>query len=75
MSGEINVEDVVMTHSFGWWFIISLLVVVPLWRIYQRAGLNPALSLLVLIPWVGGLVVLAMLAFSSWPARRGGVMP
>ena len=60
-----------MSHSFGWWLVLSLLVVVPLWRIYGRAGLNPALSLLVLIPWVGGLAVLAVLAFSSWPAQAG----
>jgi hypothetical protein len=41
--------------------IVAVLVVVPLWRICARAGFRPALSLLVLIPWLGILIVSAVL--------------
>ena len=45
---------------------------VLMWRILDKAGYSGALSLLLLIPFVNGiifLVLLAILAFSEWPAR------
>ena len=50
--------------------LIAVVLIVPLWRIFRRAGLNPAFSLLVLIPLLGSLVVLAILAFAPWPATE-----
>lgn len=52
------------------WIIGSLLVVVPMWRICGRAGFNPALGLLSLIPWLGFVIVSGILAFSQWPASK-----
>lgn len=49
--------------------VFAALVIVPLWRICTRAGFNGALSLLVLIPWLGVLVVGAVLSFAAWPAQ------
>jgi hypothetical protein len=46
----------------------GLLVIFPLWRIFRRAGFHPAWSLLIFLPYVGLLLVLAMLAFARWPA-------
>jgi hypothetical protein len=52
------------------YLITTALVVIPMWRIFDRAGLAPALSLLAfvlpVIPWL-------ILAFADWPrlARRG----
>jgi hypothetical protein len=43
----------------------------PAWRIFARAGLAPAISLTVLIPFVGPLVAMAILTFVEWPATRG----
>jgi uncharacterized membrane protein YhaH (DUF805 family) len=37
------------------------------WRILTKAGLSGPLSLLVLIPGVGWIIVLCILAFSDWP--------
>jgi len=45
----------------------AVLVIVPLWRIFARAGFNPALSLLVIIPLLGFIIVTAVLGFSKWP--------
>jgi hypothetical protein len=45
---------------------LALLVVVPLWRICARAGLNPALSLVAIIPFLGVPIVAALLSFREW---------
>lgn len=49
-----------------------VLIVFPLWKICARAGFNPALSLLAIIPVLGLLAVAAILAFSEWPASKSG---
>lgn len=52
-------------------FIISvMLIVIPTWRIVQRTGYPPALSLLVVIPLIGPLAVLIILAFGDWPLKK-----
>ena len=48
--------------------LFALLLIVPTWRIFVRAGFSGALSLLHLVPFVGFLVIMAILAFSDWPA-------
>jgi len=52
------------------------------WRIFAKAGFSGALSLLNLIPGVGHLICLIILAFSRWPIEdrlamleRGAVSP
>lgn len=37
-----------------------------LWRIFTKAGMSGALSLLVLVPGVGGIIALCILAFGTW---------
>ncbi len=49
-----------------------VLIVVPLWKICARAGFNPLLSLLAIIPVLGLLAVAVILAFTEWPASRSG---
>ncbi|MDQ2926507.1 MAG: hypothetical protein M3R43_13275 [Acidobacteriota bacterium] len=46
--------------------IAIALYIVPLWQICKKAGLSGPLSLLALIPVVGMLVVLYVVAFSDW---------
>ncbi len=48
--------------------LLALVLVIPTWRICVRAGFSGALSLLHFVPVVGSLVVMAILAFSDWPA-------
>ena len=50
--------------------IILPLVLVPLWRIVQRAGFNGAWSLLIFIPGVN-VIGLWLLALLEWPRDRG----
>ncbi|MBV8165709.1 MAG: hypothetical protein JO021_02875 [Alphaproteobacteria bacterium] len=53
--------------SFGF----ALIVIIPLWRICERAGLQPAISLLALVPVVGFVLVALILAFSAWNPSAG----
>ena len=47
--------------------LLSLLLIIPTWRICQRAGFSGALSLFHFVPIIGSFIVMAVLAFSSWP--------
>jgi hypothetical protein len=48
--------------------IMVLALIIPTWRICNRAGYSGAMSLLHLIPGVGTVIVFAILAFGTWPA-------
>ncbi len=50
------------------YLLMSLLLIIPTWRICQRAGFSGAVSLLLLVPVIGGFIVMSILAFSEWPA-------
>ncbi|HVG27104.1 MAG TPA: hypothetical protein VM865_05830, partial [Acidobacteriaceae bacterium] len=45
---------------------VTAFLVFIFWRIFAKAGLAAPLSLLVLIPAVGPLVVVCILAFARW---------
>jgi hypothetical protein len=54
------------------------IVIIPLWFICKKAGLSPWLSLLVLVPCGGILILLYVLAFAQWkvvPAPQLAYMP
>ncbi len=48
-------------------FAIVLLMIVPFWVIFSRAGYSGAFSLLMPIPGIN-VIVLYMFAFGRWPA-------
>jgi hypothetical protein len=54
-------------HGLLYHVIIALLAIVPCWKIFQRVGLNPALSLFIFVPGLGWWISGAILAFSKWP--------
>ena len=54
----------------GWVIVVTALLLVPVWRIHRRAGLFPALSLLILVPFAGVVASSLILAFSRWPAAK-----
>ncbi len=57
----------------------GVIILIPLWRIFQRAGLAPALALLALIPVFGAMVVVLILAIARWSPSgeryAGGYQP
>jgi hypothetical protein len=54
--------------AVGGYFLAALLLIVPMWRIFRRAGFHPALSLLIFLPGFGFLIAALLLAFRRWPA-------
>ena len=50
------------------YLLMSLVLIIPTWRICTRAGFSGALSLFHLVPVIGSFIVMGMLAFSTWPA-------
>lgn len=50
------------------YLLMSLVLIIPTWRICTRAGFSGALSLFHLVPFIGSFIVMGMLAFSTWPA-------
>lgn len=53
-------------------FVVVILAffVVLFYRVFQRAGYNGWLGLLSLIPGIGSLICLCILAFDTWPAKK-----
>lgn len=51
-----------------WIVILSLLQLVPFWRIFRRMGLPPWLAIMASVPLVN-LIVLYYAAMSPWPAE------
>jgi hypothetical protein len=73
---ESSKENEVGHHGWIYHVFAALIVIFPAWKIFQRAGLNPALSLFVFLPFLGWWIAGAILAFSKWPgvdaASTGG---
>ncbi|HRJ19916.1 MAG: hypothetical protein M9913_12475 [Bryobacteraceae bacterium] len=49
--------------------VFAAIVIIPQWRIFQRAGYSGALALLMVLPLVN-LIVLLWFAFADWPALK-----
>ena len=49
------------------WMIWIPLVIVPFWRMYDRAGVNKWWLLAIIFPALGYFVVFLVLAVSRWP--------
>ena len=47
--------------------LLALLLIVPSWRICERAGFSGLISLFHLVPVIGSFIVMAVLAFGDWP--------
>lgn len=53
------------------YYAISLLMVLPSWVTYKKAGLKAYLSFALLIPYWSMLISLALLAFLKWLLLKG----
>jgi heme/copper-type cytochrome/quinol oxidase subunit 4 len=49
--------------------IMAVLIILPFWFIFSKAGHSKWLSLLMVVPVVN-IVMLYFLAFSTWPNQR-----
>ncbi len=60
----------IFAFAFVYLIVIGALVAFTIWvywRIFAKAGFNGALSLLNLVPGVGPLICMIILAFGRWP--------
>lgn len=48
------------------YYLMCLLIIFPLYKIFQKAGLDKRLSFLIFIPFIGILVSSGILAASEW---------
>lgn len=48
---------------------MAIVIVIPFWRIFGKAGYSKWLGLLMVIPLVN-VITLYWLAFSTWPRQR-----
>lgn len=58
-----------------WIVVLLAMVIFPIfcfWRIFTKAGYNGAMALLCLVPGIGMIIVLCILAFGTWPAGERG---
>ena len=46
--------------------LIAAFVIFLFWRVFTKAGMSGALALLVLLPGIGWIIALCILAFSDW---------
>ncbi|MDE1155264.1 MAG: hypothetical protein PW735_05975 [Acidobacteriaceae bacterium] len=56
------------------WTIGAAILIVPFWQIFKKAGMSPALSLLMVVP-LANLVMLYVLAFSQWKIQPALLSP
>ena len=61
--GSLVIGAILIAH-----LLFALLLIVPTWRTCTRAGFSGAISLFHLVPMIGSFIVMAILAFSTWPA-------
>jgi hypothetical protein len=77
-SGGTNSMDrtsAATASAFAAFFFVYVILIVAIvvftlwvyWRIFAKAGYNGALSLLNLVPGVGPLICMLILAFGRWP--------
>jgi hypothetical protein len=61
-------------HNLGpFWLVGAIIAIIPFWRICQRIGWSPWLSLLMAVPLVN-LIFIYILAFSNWPSQKATVV-
>lgn len=66
-----------MSLVIGFLFILvcAAVLIVPFWKIMERLGYSPYLSLLMVLPFLN-LGLLYYMAFTDWPVERdSGVQP
>lgn len=62
--GPVGVSELFIVLTL---LLLALLPLFLLWRVFSKAGLPPMTALLCLIPGVGLLLTLVVLAFTQWP--------
>jgi hypothetical protein len=69
----------IMFVFFGIFILISFVVLLfklfLWWRIFSKAGFSGAFAFLMLVPGLGELIIICVLAFSTWPITKMPPLP
>ena len=74
-ANEAAMAGLVGMGCMVWLVFLLAMIVFPIfcfWKIFAKAGYNGAMALLCLIPGIGMIIVLCILAFGTWPAGQKG---
>jgi hypothetical protein len=70
-SGAVAAAMAAMAGGFVIFGLIMLAIMIAIYYvIIKKTGYNPLLALLMLVPGIGPLILLIMLAFTEWPIQR-----
>jgi hypothetical protein len=69
-----TVEIIRIVAGLVFILVILPVIILPYWKIFQKAGFTPALSILMLVPLVN-LILLYYVAFSDWKPASGNITP
>jgi uncharacterized membrane protein YhaH (DUF805 family) len=81
---QVNHMAGAVAGMMGFFMLLGLAIIAfhvfVFWRIFTKAGLAGPLALIGLIPPIGWVIVLCILAFADWnvipaPSRYGGLQP
>ena len=50
--------------------IVGLIIVLPFWKIFTKAGFPGPLAILMIVPFAN-IIMIFFLAFAEWPALKG----
>jgi hypothetical protein len=50
--------------------LVLVFVIYSVCRIFKKSGFPAALGLIVLIPYLGALIAIGILAFANWPSQK-----
>jgi hypothetical protein len=53
--------------------LMAVLWIIPFWKVLDRTGKAPAWCLLALIPIIGPLILLFLIAYEPWPRHERGM--
>lgn len=57
------------SYQFGpiMWIVFAIIIILPFWMIFSKAGHSKWLSLLMVVP-LANVIAIYYLAFSEWPS-------
>jgi hypothetical protein len=67
MMNDNILGDAMWAGHWLWMLVLASVVVIPVWRICQRAGYPGWIGILILIPVIN-IFFLYFMAFTDWPA-------
>jgi uncharacterized membrane protein len=53
---------------FAFWIVVTI---IPSIKLLRRVGMHPALAVLNLLPFLGLIILVWIVAYSQWPKARG----